>query len=399
MIRRIRENFRCTIAACYIGFVTQAVVNVFVTLLFVRFRTEFGITLGQLGIISTVNFVTQLTLDFASVKVVDALGYRVCSVAAHLLSAGGLLLLTVLPGVMPHPFVGILISVVIYAIGGGLMEVLLSPMVEACPVDNKEATMSILHSFYCWGCVLVIAVSTAFFAVAGLDKWRVMAALWALIPAANAIFFLFVPIRALVEDGQEMRVGTMLKNPVFWLMLMLMFAAGASEMGMSQWSSAFAEAGLGVSKTAGDLLGPCLFAVLMGSSRVVHARLADRIDIRTYLTGSAALCVLCYLAAGLAKAPVLGLAACALTGASIGAMWPGTFSFASRTLPRGGTAMFALLALAGDLGCSAGPAVVGAVSEAAGGRLSAGLLSGVVFPAVMLVCLVCERAGRTSKKE
>lgn len=391
-MRNIRDDYRHTIAASYIGYITQAIVNNFAPLLFLTFHNVYGIPLGKIGLLVTVNFVTQLLVDFISAKYVDRIGYRTAIVAAHVFAAAGLIGLGLLPDLMPAPYIGICMAVVVYAIGGGLIEVLISPIVEACPTEGKSAAMSLLHSFYCWGSVLVVVVSTILFSVFGVDAWRKIACLWAIIPLVNAFYFSKVPIAALVENGESMTIGMLFRSKLFWIFALLMVCSGASELSMSQWASAFAESGLHVSKTVGDLAGPCFFAVLMGTARVFHAKFAEKLELSRYLAVCAVVCIGSYLLASLSPNALLALLGCGICGFSVGAMWPGTFSLASEKCPKGGTAMFALLALAGDTGCSLGPTVVGFVSAACEDNLKKGLLSAILFPVLLLVGLfLCQR--------
>lgn len=383
----IRNDFRHTIAASYIGYITQAIVNNFAPLLFVTFHRTYGISLSRIGLLVTVNFVTQILVDLFSAKFTDRIGYRLNAVLAHIFAAVGLILLGILPELTSDPYLGISIAVVIYAIGGGLTEVIISPIVEACPTDKKGAAMSLLHSFYCWGSVLVVLVSTLLFRLLGLDSWRIISAMWAVIPACNAIYFCFVPINSLADEGRCMSITGLLKEKVFWVLALLMLCSGASELAMSQWASALAETGLHVSKTAGDLAGPCFFAILMGSGRVLHAHVAERFSLTGYLGACACLCIVSYLVVTFSPLPAISLAACGVCGLSVAAMWPGTFSISSKVCPQGGTTIFALLALAGDIGCSAGPTTVGFVSSALRDNLKLGLLSAIIFPALMLVGL------------
>ena len=383
----IRNDFRHTIAASYIGYITQAIVNNFAPLLFVTFHRTYGISLSRIGLLVTVNFVTQILVDLFSAKFTDRIGYRLNAVLAHIFAAVGLILLGILPELTPDPYLGISIAVVIYAIGGGLTEVIISPIVEACPTDKKGAAMSLLHSFYCWGSVLVVLVSTLLFRLLGLDSWRIISAMWAVIPACNTIYFCFVPINSLADEGRGMSITGLLKKKVFWVLALLMLCSGASELAMSQWASALAETGLHVSKTAGDLAGPCFFAILMGSGRVLHAHVAERFSLTGYLGACACLCIVSYLVVTFSPLPAISLAACGVCGLSVAAMWPGTFSISSKVCPQGGTTIFALLALAGDIGCSAGPATVGFVSSALQDNLKLGLLSAIIFPVLMIAGL------------
>ena len=384
----MKPTYKTTIFACFVGYIVQAIVNNFAPLLFITFQNTYTIPLSQITLLVTINFGVQLTVDLLSTLFVDKIGYRTSIVIAQFFSAAGLILLTVLPEVMP-PFAGILLAVIVYAIGGGIIEVLISPIMESCPTDNKEKAMSLLHSFYCWGHVGVVLISTAFFTIFSIENWRVLACIWALVPIANLFIFLKTPIAPLIADGEKgMTLAELFKSKIFWLLVVMMVCSGACEQAVSQWASAFAEIGLGISKTAGDLAGPMTFAVLMGGARAFYGKYGDKINLDKFMAGSAALCVASYLLASLVPNPIVNLIGCALCGFSVGIMWPGTFSRAASTLRTGGTAMFALLALAGDLGCSAGPTLVGFVSDNAGGNMKAGILAATLFPAVMLVCLL-----------
>ena len=383
------NQYNKTITACFTGYIVQAAVNNFTPLLFLFFQRNYDILLSQITLLVTFNFGIQLLVDLLSVGFVDKIGYRISMVAAHVLAAAGLILLTVLPEMLPSPFAGILIAVMIYAVGGGLLEVLVSPVVEACPSDNKEKAMSMLHSFYCWGHAGVVLISTLFFYTAGIENWKILAVIWALIPIANAFAFTKVPIAPLMEEGETgLRLKELFKIKVFWVLLIMMICAGASEQAVSQWASTFAEKGLGISKTAGDLAGPMAFAVLMGTSRLFYGKYGDRIHLEKFMIYSSCLCILSYLGISLLPVPLLSLAACAVCGMSVGIMWPGTFSKASAALPRGGTAMFAFLALGGDVGCSGGPTVVGMVSGVLGDDLKKGVLAAVLFPLILLIGII-----------
>lgn len=379
------KNYRKTLTACYLGFITQAICANFAPLLFLKFHNDYQIPLGQIALISTVFFLTQLIVDVLCSYFADRIGYRKCVVASELCAAAGLIGLAFLPDLFPNPLTGIIISVIVYAIGSGLIEVLCSPIVEACPFDHKEAVMSLLHSFYCWGCVLVILLSTLFFSLAGIQNWRILSLLWAALPLFNALYFTQVPIASLEESHETIPLGKLLSQKVFWVLALLMVCAGASELAMSQWASAFAESGLHVSKAVGDLAGPCLFAVLMGISRVLYAKWSERINLSHAMFFCGLLCICSYLLASFSPLPILSLVGCGVCGFSVGILWPGTFSLAAVKCPGGGTAMFALLALAGDVGCSIGPTLVGLVSGSASGGLHTGLLFAVLFPALLLI--------------
>ena len=384
----MKKDYRKTLLACYVGFITQAITANFAPLLFLKFHTDWGIPLGKIALIPSVFFITQLLIDLFCARFVDRIGYRRAVVASEIASALGLSGLAVLPGLMGDPFAGIILCVVVYAVGSGLIEVVGSPIVEACPFEHKDAVMSLMHSFYCWGCVGVILLSTLFFSVFGIENWRWLAIVWALLPLYNIYNFATCPIERLTEEGKGMTLSQLFKTPVFWIAILLMVCAGASELSMAQWASAFTEAALGFSKTVGDLAGPCLFAVTMGLSRVIYGKYGPKLNLRRYMIGSGVLCLCCYLLAGLSKNPVLGLIGCVCCGFSVGIMWPGTISVTSPRLPQGGTALFAMLAMAGDLGGAFGPSLVGAVTQQAGDNLQSGMLMGSVFPLVLIAALI-----------
>ena len=381
-------DYRKTKLACYLGFITQAIAANFAPLLFLKFHKDYGISLGNVALISTVYFFTQLLIDLFCAKFVDRIGYRVSIVASEICSAAGLIGLAFLPDIMPNAFAGILISVTVYAVGCGLIEVLASPIIEACPFENKEATMSLLHSFYCWGTVGTIVISTLFFTVFRMDSWKWLAVIWALVPLYNIYNFATCPIVPIVEEGQGMGIRQLGRKPLFWAAICLMVCAGASELAMAQWASAYAEAALGLSKTLGDLLGPCMFAVTMGICRIIYGKKGESMDLMRFMIGSGALCVVCYVLASLFSDPIIGLVGCIMCGFSVGIMWPGTISVSSKVFPTGGTAMFALLAMAGDLGGSLGPAIVGRVTQYAGDNIRAGMGVGLIFPIVLIIMVV-----------
>ena len=383
-----QKNYKKTLTACYLGFVTQAITANFTPLLFLTFRETYGIDFEKLALIPVAFYLTQLLVDMAAAKFADKIGYRLCVIGSQVLSSAGLLSLTILPDLHLEPLTGILIAVVLYAIGSGLIEVLVSPIVEACPFENKDGIMSLLHSFYCWGAVCVILGSTLFFAVFGIKHWKIMTILWALIPLYNTINFISCPIEKLVEDGKSMNIRQLLSVPMFWMMIFLMICAGSSEAAMCQWASAFTESALKVSKWIGDLAGPCLFAAFMGIARILYGKMSVKLNLIKTMLLCGLLASVCYFLASLASWAMLGLIGCSLCGLAVGIMWPGTISLSSRKCPTGGTAMFAFLALAGDLGATAGPAVVGKVAEVAGEDLKNGLLAATIFPICMTLGLV-----------
>ncbi len=381
----MKTGYKKTMYACFAGYIVQAIVNNFLPLLFVTFAGAYSIPLSKITFLITINFMIQLCIDLASTVLIDKIGYRASAILSHVFAALGLVMLTVLPDLLPDPYIGMIAAVAVYAVGGGLLEVVISPIIEACPTDNKERTMSLLHSFYCWGHVGVVLISTAFFALFGTENWKVMALLWAIVPAVNLVVFATAPIYSLDGGDQPSeRVGGLFRNRLFWIFMLMMVCAGASEQAVGQWASAFAERGLGVSKAVGDLAGPMAFAFLMGLSRLIAGKYSERIDTTSYMKYSAVLCIISYICIVFVPSPVVGLLGCAVCGFSVGMLWPGTYSMASAGL-HGGTPMFALLALAGDVGCAFGPTLAGLASSAAGDDLRRGILAAIVFPVLMLV--------------
>lgn len=395
-------KYRKTLTACYLGFITQAIAANFAPLLFLKFHTEYNIPLGKIALISTVFFLTQLIVDVLCSYFADRIGYRKCVVASELCSAAGLIGLAFLPGLFQNPLTGIMVSVVIYAVGSGLIEVLGSPIVEACPSEHKEAAMSLLHSFYCWGSVGVILLSTLFFAVFGIDSWKWLACIWAVIPLYNIYNFATCPIEHTADNDGSMKISGLFRIPLFWISIVLMVCAGASELSMAQWASAYTESALGLSKALGDLAGPCMFAVTMGISRVIFGKYGSRLDLMKFMIGSGCLCLICYISAAVSDSSVLGLIGCIMCGFSVGIMWPGTISVCSGRLPGGGTAMFALLAMAGDLGGAFGPGLIGNITQSAGNDLKKGMLAGCIFPLVLVLSLLLlrnmQRGGQPREK-
>ncbi len=392
----IKNNYKHTFYASYAGYFVQAIINNFIPLLFLTFQNSFNLSYDKISLLIVINFGVQLCVDFLSAYFIDKIGYRISVIAAHFFATLGLAGLSIFPFIM-NPYTGIILSIIIYAIGSGLIEVIISPLVEACPSDSKAGAMSLLHSFYCWGQMCVVLFSTLFFNLAGISNWRLLSLLWACVPLFNGAYFCLVPIPKVLSENKGMGIKNLFKTKLFYILAVVMLCSGASELAMSQWASAFAESGLGVSKTFGDLLGPCLFAVLMGSARVFYSKFSDKLPLSKVMTASAMLCVSSYLVAGLSPVPMVSLLACAVCGFSVGVMWPGTFSLAAEKIPTGGTAMFALLALFGDTGCATGPALVGRMTTLFGDDLGNGLLFAAVFPIVMIVCVA--RMKKTKNKE
>ncbi len=386
-----------TMIGCFIGYIVQAIVNNFVPLLFLTFQKTYDISLSHITFLVTLNFGIQLLVDLLSAFFVDRIGYRIAMCLAHFFTALGFALLIVLPSHVPDPYLGIMVSVIVYAIGGGLLEVIVSPIVEACPTDHKESAMSLLHSFYCWGHVGVVLISTIFFAAFGIQHWRILTLLWILIALGNMLLFTRTPIASLIEEGQTgLSLKGLLSQKVFWLLLLMMICSGASEQAVSQWASVLAEKGLGVSKTIGDLAGPMSFAIFMGTSRAIYGKFGQKLDLDQYMTASCILCVISYLLIALVPNPVINLAGCAICGFSVGIMWPGSFSKASASLPLGGTLMFAFLALGGDVGCSGGPTFAGLIASHFQDNLQMGILMAVIFPIGLLVLIYALKAVRSA---
>ncbi len=394
-------NYKKTLVACYLGFVTQAISANFAPLLFLTFKSTYGITLEKIAIIPLVFYLTQLLVDLVATKFADGIGYRTCVVSSQVLSSVGLILMAILPEILSSAFIGILIAVVLYAIGSGLVEVLVSPIVEACPFENKEGKMGLLHSFYCWGAVGVILGSTLFFYIFGVENWKILTFIWALIPLCNTLNFINCPIERLDKEGKSMSAGSLLKTPVFWLLIILMLCSGASEATMAQWASAFTESAVGVSKLVGDLAGPCLFATFMGIARILYGKFSEKLNLAKAMLVCGIMCVCCYLLASLSTVPILCLLGCALCGLAVGIMWPGSISLSSKKCTTGGTAMFAFLALAGDFGAMVSPSLVGTISEVAGGNLKTGLLVATIFPLILVLVLLIlnKKSVKTDSKE
>ena len=386
--KMMQFNYKYSYIACCIGYITQSIVINFMPLLFAMFATAYGITLDKIGLLITVSFIVQTSMDFAAAKYADKFSLRALIIFAHLAATSGLVLLSLAPVISPdNIYPWLMLSILPGSMGGGLTEVLLSPMVEAMPMKNKPGAMSILHSCYSWGHVLVTVISTLFFVFIGMDKWSYLPILWAIIPFLNAIAFLKLPVYELDEDNQKTSMKEILSTRIFWLFAILMLGAGASEFAMSQWSSYFVEMGLKVSKTVGDLLGPCAFSALMGISRVVYSRCGAGLDLKKCITVCSFITILCYGIATLSPYPMVSVVGCALCGFSVAIMWPGVYSLSAKMYAKGGTTMFAMLALAGDMGCTAGPGIVGYISNALGGdefAIKCGLLCTIIFPVVMI---------------
>lgn len=384
----LRKSFKATITASCIGYFTQAVLINFTPLLFITFQKEFGLSLAQLSVLIATNFATELIIDFLGTKYVSKIGYRRSVIIAQALSVMGLCMIPILPKLMESKFLALEIAMIFCGLGGGLIEVLISPIVEACPTKRKSAIMSMLHSFYCWGQMGVVLLSTIYFRTVGIEHWEYLSLIWAIIPAIDLVLFCFVPINTLVDESEESTFGELIRQKLFWVFLVMMLCAGATELAMSQWASAFAEAGLKVEKWIGDLLGPCLFAVCMGCARIFYATHSDKIGLKKGILISSGICVVSYLVAILSPIPIISLIGCAMCGVGSGMLWPGTYSIATNRMPKGGVPMFGLLALAGDMGCLSGPYLTGMISTAFDGNLKMGFLFSLIFPITLMIMVV-----------
>lgn len=385
--KNFRNNYNHTITACCISYITQSIVVNFAPLLFLTFNKVYGIPISRVTLLITISFVTQLIIDLLSAKFVDKIGRRPCIIFAHTIAAVGFISLGILPSIFTDPFAGIVTSCILYSCGSGLIEVLASPIIDSCPSENKQSVMSLLHSFFCWGTVLVILLSTAFFYFFGTENWKTLACLWAVIPLFNTIYFIFVPIPESPPEEKNTKITTLLKSKTFLLMAVAMLCGGAAEQAISQWASAFAESSLRIPKTVGDIAGPCTFAVLMGLSRTIHSKISHRVNLTKYMFICGTLCTISYILTAFTQYPLIALIGCALCGFSCGVFWPGTFSYASERCPGGGTALFAILALAGDAGCTIGPSVVGFTAGLCGDSLSHGIIASAIFPLIFTVLL------------
>ena len=407
-------QYQHTRRACYLGYVTQAAVNNLPPLLFVTFQREFHVSVEAIAALISINFGIQLVTDLIAVRMIDKIGYRIAALASHILAFAGLVSLGILPYCISS-YLGLCIAMGVNAIGGGLAEVIISPIVESLPGDRKASSMSLLHAFYCWGHVGVILFSTLYFVAIGTEYWRFLPMLWALVPLLNIFLFAHVPLCSLQPDGTSPApVSSLFRQSLFWVLLCLMLCSGAAEQAMAQWASWFAESGLHVSKTLGDLMGPCAFAACMGISRTFYGICGHRIDLNRALMISGICCAGCYLLTVFSPWPLLALAGCAFCGLTVGLMWPGVTSLAAKQFPQAGTAMFALLALAGDLGCASGPGFAGFISGyvvkngggffekfsmVQDGGLRAGLFAVTIFPVMLFVFLWILQRKKSNKKE
>lgn len=380
-------SYRSTKIACFIGFVVQAIINNFLPVLFIIFYSKpYNLNYEQLGRLLFINFFVQLVVDALTPIIVKKIGYRGASVACHALAAAGLCMLGILPWAFPtHIYTCLVAAIVVYASGSGIIEVCISPIVEMLPGDKKGADMAFTHSFYCWGQMFTVLVSTLLIAVIGQSYWHIIPIIWAIIPLFNMFNFMRVPIVEVPEESASKTAKTLFKNRDFWVFVVVMICAGASEITMAEWASIFTQQALGVSKTVGDLLGPCAFAICMGSGRVIFGLLDGKFNPKKALIINNILCVACYVGVALCNINWLSLVVCALCGFTVSLSWPGTYSMAARHFTTGGTLMFSVLALSGDLGCSMGPWIMGIVANNT--NLQTGFLVSAIFPTIMVAVL------------
>ena len=401
------RTFTGTKIACYIGYVVQGIINNIAPLLFVIFSNKFDITLEKLALLITINFATQLIVDTISIKFVDLIGYKPLAVISQGIAFLGLSCLGILPNVMKNSYIGIVISIILSAIGSGITEVIISPIIESIPGEKKTSEMSLLHSFYCWGQVFVVLLTTIMIKLFGENLWFIPPMLRAIIPLVNTINFISVPIQPNLTKEEKIPFLKLLFNKQFILCIVIMICSGASEIGMSQWSSYFAEEGLNVTKMTGDLLGPCLFAIFMGTGRMIFGFVGEKINLKNALYLSAGLCALCYLGTCFINSPIISLLTCAITGITVSIMWPATLSLAARLFPNGGGSMYSVLALSGDTGCTLGPWFISFMSIkfssdiVSGESLKTGLGFGALFPILMIITislLHLKKCGIDNKK-
>ena len=348
--------------ACEFGITTQSAVNNLAPILFVIFKDNFGISYTMIASLMLFNFLVQIATDFTAIKILGILDYRKSGILAQACAALGLIMLGVLPNIIPI-YPALFTSTLFMAFGGGLLEVMVSPIVDSLEKGQSSAKMNMLHSFFCWGQVAVVLTATAAIKLFGSNIWYIIPISWAIVPIISIFMFSVVPIpeiaRAERRSGEKLPV----KSKAFLFMCFLMVASGASEITMAEWASVFAQKGLGIDKFTGDILGPCLFAVLMGSGRLLFGVFGSRVRLKSALTYYSILCTICYIVAATAKNPYIALFFCALTGFSVSIMWPGVYSYSSSVIKQGKTAMFGILALCGDVGCSLGSWLTGSMSD------------------------------------
>lgn len=378
----MKSKYTVTKITCYIGYVVQAVINNFLPILFIVFQDIYGLGYEKLARLIAVNFITQIITDFLTPKIVNKIGYRKAIILCQAAATTGLLMLGILPRFVSNVYPVIIFSIIVYAFGSGLIEVLFSPVIEHLPIDNKSGNMSLLHSFYCWGQAFTIIVTTALVSFFGYKGWANIPLVWAVLPFIDMLLFIKAPIVEPKEDEKEQGFKELFKNRKFKLYMLMMLCAGASEIAMAEWASMFAQQSLGVSKVIGDLTGPCLFAIFMGLGRIWYAAVSNKISFTKAIIVLNSICAVCYLGVAFCKISVLALVFCAVCGFTVSISWPGIYSLGAETFPKGNAVMYSTFALCGDMGCCLGPWVLGFVAEFFG--LNAGFAVATVFPITMV---------------
>lgn len=399
------EHYRLTTISCFVGIFAQAVIINLAALLFMPLMRLHGLTYVQLGTLVAVNFSVQVGSDLVFSGLIDRIGFRRLVLPACLVGSLGLFLFALAPVLLPgRVFAGLLAATAVYSAAGGLLEVLLSPIVNAIPNEEKGAAMSLLHSFYAWGQMATIILTTLFLFLVGERHWQWMVGFWALLPLANFLLFLKAPFPPSVPEEHRLNMGDLILKPFCLLAFAAIFFGASAEVLMNQWTSAFMERALLLPKLTGDLFGMCGFALMLGLGRAWHGKYGARFDISKALVAMSALAVLCYLVVALAPGSWPGLLACMVCGFATSLLWPGTLIVASERYPLAGAWMFALLAAAGDVGAGLGPWFTGwvvdhAIDTAAalrleqwlgiGGEQAAlrlGILAGTIAPLLALLC-------------
>lgn len=379
-------NYTPTKISAYVGYFVQAIVNNFLPILFVAFQDIYGIGYEKLGRLIVFNFITQMVTDILSPKIISLLGYRKTAVMCQLIAALGLTLAAVLPNVLPNAYIGIVLAVIVYAFASGLMEVIISPMIEMLPTSNKSGNMSLLHSFYCWGQAITTVGTTLLLSAFGYRGWTYIPLIWAIVPFINAFSFIRVPIVEPQPERKSDSFRVLFSDRRFRVFMLIMLCAGASEIAMAEWASVFAQNALGVSQIAGDLAGPCAFSLFMGLGRLLYAAFSEKISYRSTVIVLGLCCAVCYYIAAFASIPIFALAACALCGFTVSILWPGTISAGAVAFPRGDAVMFSVFAMCGDIGCCIGPWLLGVVAEHF--TLNIGFAVSSFFPLLMVALAI-----------
>ena len=397
------QSYKSTIAACYIGSFVQAIIVNTTPILFIPLREQFGLTFQQMGLLVLINFISQVGCDILFSNAIDKYGFRRFVVAAHGLAVVGLVLFAASPLLFDRPFAGFVTATIIFSGSGGLLELLLSPIVNAIPTDEKAGAMSVLHSFYSWGQAAVILLTTVLLFVFGRAWWQWIILIWTLVPLFNFFFLMRVPFAPNVPEEQRQGMDKILLKPFFIAALATILCGAAAELCISQWASAYLEEAMRLPKVVGDVGGVCLFAVMMGVGRLFYGMYGKKINVSLMMLIGTVGAAACYITVALSGTAVLSLLACGLCGLCVSLLWPGTLVVASEHYPLAGAWMFAILA-AGDIGASAGPWLMGVVAEQAhrlpflSGLLTQGMspdqlglraamLVSALFPIIAFFCL------------